>query len=719
MSHDHDNGRGNHAPRPRAPTPSTTRSVDPSFVKALGSRVSDPPSAHGESSESEAVSLSGISSASNPGSGSYANIEPEFVEAQRTDDEDGRPVVVDGKTRRIRPDSTPPGVPPRDVRLGETLVGRYRVEKLIGKGGMGRVYLATQFPLNRAVAVKILSPEFQRKDPQFVRRFFLEAATAARLNHPNTITVYDYGETERGELFIAMEYLKGRPLSRVISADGAFSPERTVHISMQIIRALREAHAKGIIHRDLKPGNIMLLDEGDDADFAKVLDFGLVKLFNTGADNAVYQALQNAEEGNELTRAGMFLGSPKYMSPEQIQGHDLDPRTDIYSLGIIMYQMLAGRVPFRGSSSVEIIYKHVNQAVPAIHELNPEADAPPELEAIVQRTLAKDRTDRYASMSDLLAAMKDVRRVVTGGGSISASIDLMSQYPYRDTGQVAPEFPLAAGGLSGSVSVASARGAAAIGGTVPASRPDIPLPVPSAVPGRSSVPPRPNVSSRPTIPQNTPAPMEAAFVDANVADESKAELRADARKSAPGAGGAMRLAPYVGAVGLMVGLGAAAYFLAAPPATAPSASVTPSQAPDPRATREVPPPSPPAPTAVAEPKVSLPPPIAPSSVSTLSFRSSPDGARVYEDGKLLGTTPFEHEVDRPSEGYTSRTFVFKKDGFLDETMKERIDTASLKIRTALRPVPAPPPPPVRDRKPTPTKEAPRESPRGDYKDNPY
>lgn len=181
----------------------------------------------------------------------------------------------------------------------------------------------------------------------------------------------------------------------------------------------------------------------------------------------------------------------------------------------------------------------------------------------------------------------------------------------------------------------------------------------------------------------------------------------------------MRLAPYVGAVGLMVGLGAAAYFLAAPPATAPSASVTPSQAPDPRATREVPPPSPPAPTAVAEPKVSLPPPIAPSSVSTLSFRSSPDGARVYEDGKLLGTTPFEHEVDRPSEGYTSRTFVFKKDGFLDETMKERIDTASLKIRTALRPVPAPPPPPVRDRKPTPTKEAPRESPRGDYKDNPY
>lgn len=180
---------------------------------------------------------------------------------------------------RPRPSSEPP--PMRDPRLGRTLVGRYRIERLIGKGGMGRVYLATQLPLNRPVAVKILSPEFQKKDPQFPKRFFLEAATAAQLNHPNTITVFDYGETEHGELFIAMEYLKGRPLSRVVAADGPLSAERSIHISMQIIRALREAHQKGIIHRDLKPGNIMLLEEGDDLDYAKVLDFGLVKLFNT------------------------------------------------------------------------------------------------------------------------------------------------------------------------------------------------------------------------------------------------------------------------------------------------------------------------------------------------------------------------------------------------------------------------------------------------------
>ena len=166
----------------------------------------------------------------------------------------------------------------QDPRLGKTLVGRYRLDRPIGRGGMGRVYRATQLPLRRPVAVKILNREYQRKDPQFVRRFFLEAATAARLTHPNTITVFDYGEAETGELFIAMEYLRGRPLSRVLAAEGPFDTVRTLHVAAQICRALRAAHGKGIIHRDLKPGNIMLMDDGDDADLVKVLDFGLVRL---------------------------------------------------------------------------------------------------------------------------------------------------------------------------------------------------------------------------------------------------------------------------------------------------------------------------------------------------------------------------------------------------------------------------------------------------------
>ena len=312
----------------------------------------------------------------------------------------------------------------RDQRIGETLVGRYKLDKLIGRGGMGRVYRATQLPLNRSVAVKILNPEFQKKDRQFVRRFFLEAATAARLTHPNTITVFDYGESDTGELFIAMEYLQGRPLSLVLSGEGPFETVRTLHIATQICRALREAHAKGIVHRDLKPGNILLMDEGEDIDVVKVLDFGLVKLFNAPDLDDGHPLSPDPSDG-ELTRAGMFLGSPKYMSPEQIQGVAVDPRTDIYSLGVLMYQMATGRAPFTGSTSVEVIYKHVNDPPPPLTTGG--LDVPPELQAIILRCLAKRQDDRYSSMGALLVHLKDARRLLvpsTSEGESEVDIDL-------------------------------------------------------------------------------------------------------------------------------------------------------------------------------------------------------------------------------------------------------------------------------------------------------
>ncbi|MEO1231135.1 MAG: serine/threonine-protein kinase [Myxococcota bacterium] len=319
-------------------------------------------------------------------------------------------------TARGRPSDAPPARSANgpDPRIGSTLVGRYRLEKLIGRGGMGRVYRAVQLPLNRHVAVKVLSPDFQQKDPQFVRRFFLEAASAARLSHPNTITVFDYGESENGELFIAMEYLPGRPLSRVIAAEGRFPAERVLHVAMQICRALREAHAKGIIHRDLKPGNILLMEENEDGDFVKVLDFGLVKLFAPEKlkDLEASSVRDVVLEGDaELTKAGMFLGSPKYMSPEQIQGRPLDPRTDIYALGVLMFHMTTGRPPFTGGSSVDVIVRQVNEAVPTFESLGTEA---PELEAIVRRCLAKRADGRYGSMNELLGHLKDLHRLLTG-----------------------------------------------------------------------------------------------------------------------------------------------------------------------------------------------------------------------------------------------------------------------------------------------------------------
>lgn len=414
--------------------------------------------------------------------------------------------------------------PPVDPRIGETLVGRYRLERMIGKGGMGRVYLANQHPLNRQVAVKILSPEFQTKDPQFVRRFFLEAATAARLNHPNTITIFDYGETERGELFIAMEHLRGRPLSRVIAADGPMPAERTLHIAMQIARALREAHAKGIIHRDLKPGNIMLLDEGEEPDFAKVLDFGLVKLFTPedSGGRAVVEQLTPAPIDVELTRAGMFLGSPKYMSPEQIQNQDLDPRTDVYSLGIIMYQMISGRVPFRGESSVEIIYKHVHAPVPPIHDLNPEADAPPELEEIVRKCLAKKREERFLGMAELLIELKQAARNVVGGSSSNASLDVLNnELRSFASGDVATSYP----------------------------------------PGMG--------------PTSEPRPSVTPFVDRDVERDDTpgshplVDVRYVRRRFATGNGVGSAL-PYLLAAALVIGLGAVAYWLSASRTTKPA-----------------------------------------------------------------------------------------------------------------------------------------------------
>ena len=236
--------------------------------------------------------------------------------------------------------------------IGKVLNGRFTVLERIGSGGMGRVYKAMQAPLDRLVALKILNPMYSvEQDPAFAKRFFLEASVSSKLTHPNTITIFDYGRTEEGIFFIAMEYLQGRTLHQAIAVEGSLPPPRAIHIARQICRALREAHALGIVHRDLKPANVMLLHHGDDEDFVKVLDFGLVKFFAETPD-------RGADE-EELTQGGIFLGSPTYMAPEQAQ-NQADPRSDVYSLGIVLYHMLAGRPPFQGKAPMDIILKQVN-----------------------------------------------------------------------------------------------------------------------------------------------------------------------------------------------------------------------------------------------------------------------------------------------------------------------------------------------------------------------
>lgn len=309
-----------------------------------------------------------------------------------------------------QPPPTPPPAPRAaptshgDAWVGRLVANRYQIERELAAGGMGRVYVATQNPLGRLVAIKVVRTEIHGSRQQFVRRFFLEAAACAKLTHPNIVTIHDYGETEDGEVFMAMEYLDGRSLDKEIKDTAPMAAERALHIAIQVSRALREAHAKGIIHRDLKPQNVMLVEQGDERDFVKVLDFGLVKMLTSSPE-------ENAREV-ELTRAGVLLGSPNYMSPEQILGGALDGRTDIYSLGVVLFKMLAGKNPFARDAEMDVIYKHVHVAPPTIASFG--VTCHPAAEAVVMRCLAKRPEERFTDCKDLVIALKDARREVLG-----------------------------------------------------------------------------------------------------------------------------------------------------------------------------------------------------------------------------------------------------------------------------------------------------------------
>jgi eukaryotic-like serine/threonine-protein kinase len=266
-----------------------------------------------------------------------------------------------------------------DALVGRTIGGRYRIVGTVGFGGMGRVYDAVQSPLDRHVAIKVLLGGHAH-DAAFRRRFMLEAAVTSKLTHPNTVTLFDYGETE-GIYFIAMELLKGRTLSDVVRQEGALTQERAIHIAQQICRSLSEAHAQGVIHRDLKPANVMLLQQRHELDFAKVLDFGLVKFFTDSVDGG-------------QTHQGTFVGTPHYVSPEQARDEQPDPRSDVYSLGILLYLMLTGQVPFHASSAVEVLVKQLNDKPVPPRERRPDLNIDPDLEALVLRCLAKQRAER-------------------------------------------------------------------------------------------------------------------------------------------------------------------------------------------------------------------------------------------------------------------------------------------------------------------------------------
>jgi len=307
------------------------------------------------------------------------------------------------------------GAPPdvADPMLGRVLNERFRILETLGAGGMGRVYKAMQSPLDRLVALKVLNPQYgEGKDPGFQKRFFLEASVTAKLRHPNTVTVIDYGKTDDGIYYIAMEYLEGLTLGQLLTQMGPLPWPRALNITQQIARSLREAHKVGLIHRDLKPANVMVLNQETDHDVVKVLDFGLVKSFIGDA--------APVPQDTSLTQAGIILGSPQYMAPEQARNF-ADPRSDVYSMGVVLYQMLIGRPPFLAAQSIDVIVKHVNELPPAFGALYPGHGIPAEVEALVMKCLAKTPTDRYQSMDEVLEAMRRTLSTVGVSGVFSGA----------------------------------------------------------------------------------------------------------------------------------------------------------------------------------------------------------------------------------------------------------------------------------------------------------
>jgi len=286
---------------------------------------------------------------------------------------------------------------PKDPFIGrEILGGEYLILEKIGTGGMGSVYKASQPAMNRMVAIKILHPKLaNRKD--LTSRFRREARAMSQLTHPNTVKVFVYGELEEdGSLYIVMEMLEGKNLNQAVRKDGPIPRERAIPILIQVCGALQEAHELGIVHRDLKPENIFLSKQGGIADYPKVLDFGLAKVTE-----------RQMQPGSIiLTQEGMVFGTPEFMSPEQAQGKTLDARSDIYSLAVILYEVLTGKLPFSAKSPMEYIQKHVTEPIIPLSERVPDRRFPKELDDVLARALSKKPEQRYQTAAEFAEALR-------------------------------------------------------------------------------------------------------------------------------------------------------------------------------------------------------------------------------------------------------------------------------------------------------------------------
>ena len=349
--------------------------------------------------------------------------------------------------------SVPVPRPHREELIGSTVAGRYVIKSLLGAGGMGTVYLAEQIAVDRTVVLKFLHPAYSMR-ADLKERFHREARAASKLNHPNTIVLFDFGQTDDGTLYMAMEYLEGRTLGDLIESAGALSALRAIGITLQILTSLTEAHAKGVVHRDLKPDNILLVNRGGVADFVKVLDFGIAKIREQSKGLTARHEVVPAEEDGDaaardpeevlesweelarqlegmemdadtlpdgaktivrteklarLTKHGEICGSPGYMAPEQIRGdRSIDHRADIYAVGVILYQLLTGTNPFKGRSVPDMLLRTMDKEVKPLRQTRPDLSLPRALDDLLLRCLSKDAGGRPGSAQEVAEQLREI-----------------------------------------------------------------------------------------------------------------------------------------------------------------------------------------------------------------------------------------------------------------------------------------------------------------------
>jgi len=521
----------------------------------------------------------------------------------------------------------------RDPLIGAVVNGKYRVQSAIARGGMGRIYYATQVPLERPVALKVVQGDGDHEhESQFLKRFLQEASILAKLQHPNVVTLFDYGKIEGAHVeqyFIAMEFLAGETLMHRFKAVGRMNAQEVLVLGRQIVRGLREAHKHGVVHRDLKPSNIILVPEGDGSEIVKLVDFGIGKVLGRAGDN------------QDLTQDGVFVGTPRYMAPEQFEGHAY-PASDLYALGTILFQAIAGRLPFIGSSMSELMVAKLARPTPTVREVTPDANLPDSLEALLMHLLAR-RPEERPNMDQLHQHFMLCEEEVFGtphsmrrgnsSGPHSFGSGASAAYSMRQTGSG----PLPSG--SNSVPHLSASGGSSVVTGIP------------SMPMQLRVPPTVVAQIPSYAAQLTPRPLAASTMPSMYEKKSS------------------RAPLVIGIVVLLLFLGGGGAYWA----RARQASITANTAGSGQAAGA----GGAAGTATGAATV--------DAAFTLTIDSAPPGATVSEGENVLGETPLKVAIDRASVSSAPRTFVITKEGFAPQRVTQGPSSESVRSVVSLAP----------------------------------